>query len=68
VLKERSEEKLAGDEIVGKISNQDTSKTRERCRQAGRRLASRGEVVVTQNGKVVDPGFAKGVMELKLPS
>ncbi|KAH6713056.1 hypothetical protein BKA61DRAFT_608419 [Leptodontidium sp. MPI-SDFR-AT-0119] len=44
------------------------SKTRERCRQAARRLVARGEVVVTQSGKVVDPSFAKGVMELKFPS
>jgi hypothetical protein len=44
------------------------SKTRERCRQAARRLAVRGEILITQYGKVVDPIFAKGVMELKLPS
>lgn len=41
---------------------------RERARQAARRLAGRGEIVVTQAGKVVpDPSFAKGVMELRLP-
>jgi hypothetical protein len=44
------------------------SRTRERCRQAARRLAARGEILITQNGKVVDPSFAKGVMELRLPS
>lgn len=43
------------------------SRTRERCRQAARRLAARGAILVTQEGKVVDPSFAKGVMELKLP-
>ncbi|KAL2071352.1 hypothetical protein VTL71DRAFT_12587 [Oculimacula yallundae] len=43
-------------------------KSREKCRQAARRLASRGEIVITQSGKVVDPSFAKGVMELKFPS
>lgn len=42
-------------------------RTRERCRQAARRLAARGEVVVMQKGKVVDPSFAKGVMDLRLP-
>jgi HD superfamily phosphodiesterase len=45
-----------------------SSRTRERCRQAARRLAARGEILISQNGKVVDPSFAKGVMELKLPS
>ncbi|KAH7419888.1 hypothetical protein BKA64DRAFT_651929 [Cadophora sp. MPI-SDFR-AT-0126] len=43
-------------------------RTRERCRQAARRLAERGEIVVTQGGKVVDPSFAKGLMELRFPS
>jgi len=38
---------------------------RERCRQADRRLAVRGEILITQDGKAVDPSFAKGVMELK---
>lgn len=41
-------------------------RSRERCRQAARRLVARGTIVVTQDGKVVDPSFAKGVMELKL--
>jgi hypothetical protein len=50
-----------------RIDSQPT-RTRERCRQAARRLAARGEILITQNGKVVDPSFAKGVMELKLPS
>ncbi|PVH80718.1 hypothetical protein DL98DRAFT_183079 [Cadophora sp. DSE1049] len=44
------------------------SRVQERCRQAARRLAARGEIVVTQNGKVVDQSFATGVMKLKFPS
>jgi hypothetical protein len=44
------------------------SRTRERCRQAARRLAARGEILITQDGKAVDPSFAKGVIELKLAS
>jgi hypothetical protein len=43
------------------------SRSRERCRQAARRLAEKAEIVITQDGKVVDPSFAKGVMELKFP-
>jgi hypothetical protein len=42
-------------------------RSRERCRQAARRLAAKGEILVTQEGQVVDPSFAKGIMELKLP-
>jgi len=45
----------------------DTGRTRERCRQAAWRLAAKGEILITQDGKVVDPSFAKGTMELKLP-
>ncbi|PBP16563.1 hypothetical protein BUE80_DR012689 [Diplocarpon rosae] len=42
-------------------------RTRERCRQAARRLAVRGDIVITQAGKMVEPSFAKGVLELKFP-
>ncbi|KAM3075101.1 hypothetical protein ACMFMF_011914 [Clarireedia jacksonii] len=42
-------------------------RTRERCRQAARRLVARGEIVVLRDGKVVDASFAKGVMELRFP-
>ena len=42
------------------------SRTRERSRQAARRLVAKGKIVITQEGKEVDPSFAKGVLELKL--
>ncbi len=48
-------------------TKKDLKRTRERCRQAARRLAARGEVVIMQAGKEVDPSFAKGVLELSLP-
>jgi hypothetical protein len=64
---ERDPETLHESPEDTKIDSQ-PSRTRERCRQAARRLAARGEIIITQNGKVVDPSFAKGVMELKLPS
>jgi hypothetical protein len=53
-------------ETIGFVLQQ-PAKTRERCRQAARRLAARGEILITKDGKVVDPSFAKGVMEVKLP-
>ena len=46
----------------------DPAKTRERCRQAARRLAAKGQILITQYGEAVDPSFAKGVMELRFPS
>ncbi|CZT02765.1 uncharacterized protein RAG0_09784 [Rhynchosporium agropyri] len=83
VLNERASSSMNGTEEQATLSSQEEgdvdvelrgqsnlhlSKSRERCRQAARRLAARGEIVVTQNGKVVDPSFAKGIMELKFPS
>jgi hypothetical protein len=39
----------------------DLERSRERCRQAARRLVSRGEVPVSQGGQVIDPSFTKGI-------
>lgn len=39
--------------------------TRERCRKAARRLVIVSAIEIWQKGKVVDPSFAKGVMELR---
>lgn len=39
--------------------------TRERCRKAARRLVILQAVEIWQGGKIVDPSFAKGVIELK---
>lgn len=39
--------------------------TRERCRKAARRLVIVNAIEIWQKGKVVDPSFAKGVMELR---
>ena len=37
----------------------------ERCRRAARRLVARGEIVITQRGRVVDPSTAKGPIRLE---
>lgn len=39
--------------------------TRERCRKAARRLVIVNAIEIWQKGKIVDPSFAKGVMELR---
>ena len=36
--------------------------TGERCRQATRRLTARGEAVIIQERKAMDPSLAKGVL------
>jgi hypothetical protein len=38
----------------------------EEVRQAARRLVTQNKIVITQNGKVVDPSRAKGPIRLKL--
>ena len=35
------------------------------AREAARRLVARGEIVVTQRGKVIDPTGAKGAIRLR---
>jgi Protein of unknown function (DUF3253) len=37
----------------------------EPARAAARRLVGRGEVVITQNGQVVDPSTAKGPIRIR---
>lgn len=37
----------------------------ERAREAARRLVARGEVVITQKGRVVDPSTAKGPIRVR---
>ena len=37
----------------------------EPARRAARRLVERGEVVITQGGKVVDPSRAKGAIRIR---
>jgi hypothetical protein len=49
-----------GEERSQVKAKKDPKRTRERCRQAARRLAARGELAIMQEGKVVDPSFAKG--------
>jgi hypothetical protein len=39
----------------------------EPVREVGRRLAERGELVVTQRGRVVDAGKARGAIRYRLP-
>jgi hypothetical protein len=39
----------------------------ERAREAGRRLAARGAIVITQRGKVVDPARTKGPIRMRRP-
>jgi hypothetical protein len=66
---EKAEESASpGESLSAKDRKSQPPRIRERCRQAARRLAARGFILITQNGKVVDPSFAKGVMELKLLS
>lgn len=39
---------------------------REKARQAARRLVAKDQVTMVQNGKPVDPSFAKGPIEIRI--
>jgi hypothetical protein len=65
-------EEHADAEGLGKLKEDSGAKknpkrAREMCREEARRLAARGEVMILQEGKVMDPSFAKWVLELNLP-
>lgn len=49
-------------EAARRVGGEDWRELMERTREAGRRLAARGEIQVMQRGKVVDPGSARGPM------
>ena len=47
------------------VGNDDWRALMEPARQAARRLVARGEVVITQQGHVVDPSTAKGPIRIR---
>lgn len=64
-------EEHADAEGLGKLkedsgAKKDPKRTQEMCRQEERRLAAKGEVVMLEEGKVMDPSFAKWDFELNL--
>jgi len=52
--------------VGGKAERRDWEGLMEPAREAARRLAAAGKIVVTQNGRVVDASTAKGAIRLKL--
>ncbi len=51
--------------VVSAATGQPRSELDEPARRAARRLVARGEVVVVQAGRVVDPSSAKGPMSVR---
>lgn len=56
---------LCPSEVARQERPDDWREHMERVRQAARRLVARGEVVITQKGRVVDPSTAKGAIRLR---
>ena len=55
-------------EAARRVGDEDTWRAlMERTRQAARRLVARGDIVITQKGRVVDPSTARGPLRLRLP-
>lgn len=52
-------------EAARAVAGDDFAALMEPARRAARRLVARGEVVVTQRGRVVDPSTAKGPIRLR---
>jgi hypothetical protein len=52
--------------VGGKETRRDWEGLMEPARAAARRLVAKGSIVITQQGKVVDPSTAKGAIRLKL--
>ncbi len=50
---------------VGGDDEQEWRDLMEPARRAARRLVDRGEVVITQGGKVVDPSTARGAIRIR---
>lgn len=51
--------------VVGGDDDESWRPLMEPAREAARRLVDRGEVVVTQGGRVVDPRAAKGPIRIR---
>lgn len=70
LLRERAAGKTICPSDVARALEEDEAAWRalmEPVREAGRRLASRGEVVVTQRGRVVNAASARGAIRYRLP-
>ncbi len=66
LLNERSAEAtICPSEAARAVRPDDWRPLMEPARQAARRLVARGEVVITQGGRVVDPSTAKGPIRIR---
>lgn len=54
-------------EAARTVRPNDWERWMERTRAAGRRLVARGEIVITQGGRVVEPSHAKGAIRFRKP-
>jgi hypothetical protein len=52
-------------EVARQVAPDGWESLMERTREAARRLVAAGEIVITQQGKVVDPSNAKGAIRLR---
>lgn len=52
-------------EVARELHPENWEQWMEPTRAAGRRLVERGEVIITQGGRVVDPSRARGAIRFK---
>ena len=53
--------------VARRVSPDDWKSLTENVRQAARRLVARGCVVITSQGRVVDPDRARGAIRIRRP-
>ena len=58
---------LCPSEVARSLRDEGWRELMEPVRRAGRRLAARGELVFTQQGRLVDPATACGPVRLRRP-
>jgi len=58
---------LCPSEVARSLRDEGWRELMEPVRRAGRRLAARGELVFTQQGRLVDPATARGPVRLRRP-
>lgn len=71
MLRDRSGKTVTCEEVETQFlsersSEREVTNLRERARRAARRLVMQDRIAIEQKGQIVDPSFAKGVMNLRL--
>ena len=65
LLKERGEKTICPSEAARAVEPEKWRELMEAARRAARRLVAKGEVIITQRGRVVDASTARGPIRIR---